>query len=91
MIQTRAIENLLYFVSSTHDKPFPWEKVGIPLGLIVNPGGQVLAEARKGGLIHTSVDLEKRDEDARRGSFHNTYLKMLSRRQPRLYSLIPSH
>lgn len=47
MIQTRAIENLLYFVSSTHNRVHGSGGLGTPLGLIVNPGGQVLAEAKK--------------------------------------------
>ncbi len=88
MIQTQAVENLLYFVSSTHNSPFPWENVGIPLGVIVDSGGKMLAEARKTLLVSASIDLDKRDEDAGRGSFHSSYEKMISRRQPKLYSVI---
>lgn len=91
MIRTRAIENLLYFITSTHNQASRPEALGIPLGLIVNPGGQVLTEARKGGLVYAFLNLEKREEDARKGLFHSTYAKMISRRQPSLYSLIASH
>ena len=93
MIQTRAIENLLYFVSSTHNIASRRTKDGIsrPLGLIVNSGGQVLAEARKTLLVSAFINLDKRDEDAGRGSFHSSYHRMISRRQSKLYSVIGSH
>lgn len=92
MIQTRPIENLLYFVSSTHNRVHRRGGLGTPLGLIVNPGGRVLAEAKEGGLVYAFIDLEKRDNDARQGGpFHHSYSNMLSRRQPRLYSVICAH
>lgn len=87
MIQVRAIENLLYFVSSTHNRIHSLGGLGTPLGLIVNPGGQVLAEAEKEDLVYASIDLKKRDDDARKGApFHRSFSNMLSRRQQVLYS-----
>jgi predicted amidohydrolase len=88
MIQIRAIENLLYFVTSTNNQPFRKDETTLPLGLIVNSGGQILAETRKSNLIHTSINLEEREKDARKGTFHKSYSKMISRRQPKLYSLL---
>lgn len=90
MIQTRAIENLLYFVSSTHNQVSrrAEEDIPLPLGLIVDSGGHVLAEARKSRLISASINLDTRDEDAKKGYFHSSYPKMISRRQPKLYSAI---
>jgi predicted amidohydrolase len=89
MIQVRAIENLLYFVSSTHNRIHPLGGLGTPLGLIVNPGGQVLAEAKKDNLIYAFIDSKKRDDDARKGApFHRSFANMLSRRQHGLYSVL---
>lgn len=89
MIQVRAIENLLYIVSSTHNRVHSLGGLGTPLGLIVNPGGQVLAEADKADLVHAFINLEKRDDDARKGApFHRSFSNMLSRRQPGLYSVL---
>ncbi len=89
MLRTRAIENLLYLVSSTHNRVHAHGGLGTPLGIIVNPGGQVLAEAKKDGLVSALIDLEDRDNDATEGGpFHYSYLNMLSRRQPRLYSAL---
>jgi len=56
--------------------------------LIVNPAGQILAEAGESRLVYASVGPNKRDEDAKKGYAHSSYLRMLSRRQPKLYSSI---
>ena len=92
MVRTRAMENLLYFVTSTHFTASrrAKNKTPLPLGLIVNPGGTVLAETRKNDLICASIDLRNRNEDARKGEGPSpgSHSKMISRRQPKLYSLI---
>jgi predicted amidohydrolase len=88
IIQIRAIENLLYFVTSTNNQSFRKGEASLPLGLIVNSGGQILAETGKGNLIYSFINLEEREKDARKGTFHKSYSKMISRRQPKLYSLL---
>ena len=92
LIQVRAIENFLYFVASTHDKASRRTRDGIsrPLGIIVNSGGKILAEAKNSKLISTVLDLSKRDEDARKGAFYGSFSKRISRRQPGLYSVLTS-
>jgi len=92
LIQVRAIENILYFVVSTHDKASRRTKDGTsrPLGLIVNSGGKILAEAKNSKLISAVLDLSKRDEDARKGAFYGSFSNRISRRRPELYSVLAS-
>ena len=93
MIQTRAIENHVYFVASTHNKASRRAKDGVsrPLGLIVNPAGEILAEATREDLIYVLVNPERREEDARKSHLYISYQNMISRRQPNLYSPIANH